>query len=263
MAPGTQINITETVTLPHSLRLKHKLKSWLCEQQLKVFRSYHGLLLSFWSVDSLFWGPAAAKTAQLKDYWSTSELWFTLKCLLVAVLRSCCWTGERSRGFVSLLLRFIGRTALFPVDSSLFVLLLDWPAASRQFDMPFLNADYQHIFPSLSEPGCNVLNLWRCAVNLSVKKNPLMLWSSLTFLSTLWEFWSCLWKPARSHLVSTGLPRLWWVIWTLGFCSSLMQRTLSLSEFFLYCGRCVLLRDFCLAHVSMVHAGNLGGSSNL
>lgn len=103
----------------------------------------------------------------------------------------------------------------------LFVLLLDWTAASRQLDMPFLNVDYQHIFPSLSEPGCNVLNLWRCAVNLSVK-TPLMLWSSLTFLSTMWEFWSCLWKPARSHLVSTDLPRLWWVIWTLGFCSSLM-----------------------------------------
>lgn len=66
---------------------------------------------------------------------------------------------------------FYWTDSCFLLTLLLFVLLLDWPAVSRQLDMPFLNADYQHIFPSLSEPGCNVLNLWRCAVNLSVK-NP-------------------------------------------------------------------------------------------
>lgn len=118
------------------------------------------------------------------------------------------------------------------------------------------NVDYQHIFSSLSEPGCNILNPWQCGEPFS--KNPFdALILINVFVQILGQNLPDLILFRQTCRGSDGLSGL------SALVPLLYNKQLSLSEFFLYCRRCVLLCDLCLTHVSIVHTGNLGGSSNL
>lgn len=152
VATGTQIRITETMTASFLKAGDRKwVQTWLSEGQLQVVGVHlsvkvsvcllslrpcaPGLLLPFWSTECLITAFLSAgcskRSVEQVDgrrvTGQTSLIDLHLTCMtdtallpghemvLFALLRFCCWTDKRWRGFLSLLLSFIGWIALFLV----------------------------------------------------------------------------------------------------------------------------------------------------